>query len=65
VADSFGSIIAERPYHHARSEEEALHEIEGESGQQFDPAVVKVFVDVVRQAPRVPARKQPAVKAEK
>jgi HD-GYP domain-containing protein (c-di-GMP phosphodiesterase class II) len=65
VADSFGSIIAERPYHHARSEEEALHEIEGESGQQFDPAVVKVFVDVVRQTPRVPARKQPAVKAEK
>jgi putative nucleotidyltransferase with HDIG domain len=46
VADSFDAMTTERPFMPALSREEALAEIERNSGTQFHPAVAKAFVAV-------------------
>ncbi len=48
VADSFDAMTTERPFRPALSREEALAEIERNSGTQFHPAVAKAFVAVER-----------------
>jgi len=52
VADSFSAITSERPYSAARTAEEACVELERCAGGQFDPEVVRLFVDEVRRRPR-------------
>jgi HD-GYP domain-containing protein (c-di-GMP phosphodiesterase class II) len=51
VADAFDAITSLRPYREPRSPEEALEEIRGHSGTQFDPEVVealeRAFDDIV------------------
>jgi putative nucleotidyltransferase with HDIG domain len=44
VADTFDAMTTDRPYRRALTTEEALAEIERESGSQFHPAVAKAFV---------------------
>jgi len=44
VADGFEAMTSERPYRRARTEEEALAELEKGAGTQWDPQVVEVFV---------------------
>lgn len=44
VADAYDAMISERPYHKARSKEEAMKELKKESGKQFEPRVVEAFV---------------------
>jgi len=46
VADGFEAMISERPYRRARTEEEALAELEKGAGTQWDPEVVKAFLRV-------------------
>ncbi len=46
VADTLDAIISDRPYRPARSFSEARKEILAWSGRQFDPEVVKVFMEV-------------------
>lgn len=46
VADVFDSLTHERPYKHAWSVREALAEIEGNAGTQFDPEVVEALLRV-------------------
>src|SRR5438552_5404967 len=48
VADSFDAMTAERPFRPAMSREEALAEIERNSGTQFHPTVAKAFLAVER-----------------
>ena len=48
VADSFSAMTAERPYRSRISLQEACAELERCAGTQFDPQVVKVFVEAVR-----------------
>jgi HD-GYP domain-containing protein (c-di-GMP phosphodiesterase class II) len=48
VADAFTSMLDDRPYRKARNPQEAMTELEQGSGKQFDPQVVSVFVDTVR-----------------
>jgi len=43
VADTFDAMTTDRPYRKAMSREEAIQEIEGQSGTQFDAEVVKAF----------------------
>lgn len=43
VADVYDALTSERPYKHAWSPEEAMAEIERQTGGQFDPQVVAVF----------------------
>jgi ribonuclease P protein subunit RPR2 len=45
VADSLDAMTSDRPYRPALTWAEAGREIVGESGAQFDPAVVKAFVE--------------------
>jgi diguanylate cyclase (GGDEF)-like protein len=51
VADSFSAIISERPYQAARGVEEACAELQRCAGSQFDPEVVRLFIDEVRRRP--------------
>jgi response regulator RpfG family c-di-GMP phosphodiesterase len=44
VVDCFDAVVSGRPYSAARTEREALDELEACAGTQFDPAVVRAFV---------------------
>jgi putative two-component system response regulator len=46
VADVFDALIHKRPYKAAWTLKEAVIEIGAQSGRQFDPAVVEVFLDL-------------------
>lgn len=48
VADSYDAMTSDRPYRKAMSSEQALTEIIDNSGTQFDPGIVEVFVQIVR-----------------
>lgn len=51
VADTYGSMIENRPYRQAHSHESALSEIKKNKGTQFDPAVVDAFMQAVSVGP--------------
>lgn len=44
VADAFDAMTHDRVYRKAMSQEDALSEIVANSGTQFDPNIVKIFV---------------------
>ena len=46
VADTFDAIMSDRPYRRGRAYSVARAEIEHESGKQFDPKVVDVFLAI-------------------
>ena|GEM_PF-1114960 len=52
VADSFSAMTTDRPYRAARPVEVACAELERCAGTQFDPEVVRLFVEEVRSTPR-------------
>ncbi|MBR3697336.1 MAG: HD-GYP domain-containing protein [Clostridia bacterium] len=47
IADSFDAMTSNRPYRTVLSLEQARSEIEKNSGTQFDPKIVKVFLEVL------------------
>lgn len=49
VADVFDALTSERPYKSALTQNEAIEEIQRQSGQQFDPRVVEAFLKVVNR----------------
>jgi diguanylate cyclase (GGDEF)-like protein/putative nucleotidyltransferase with HDIG domain len=49
VADAFSAMTTERPYRKAISSDEAMEELRRNAGSQFDPAVVKAFIDAVHK----------------
>ena len=51
VADAFSAMTADRPYRGRMSLEEACAELERCAGTQFDPVVVRLFVEEVRRKP--------------
>ena len=51
VADSFDAMTSDRPYRGSIGVEPALAELRGGSGSQFDPEVVRVFVDMIETDP--------------
>ena len=53
VADAFSAMTSERPYRERMSLEDACAELERGAGTQFDPEVVRLFVDEVRRYPPV------------
>lgn len=48
VADSFDAMVTVRSYKPGIEVEDALSNLEEESGRQFDPRLVPVFVRCVR-----------------
>lgn len=49
LADAFDAMISNRPYRPPLSIEEALKEIENNSGTQFDPLVVEAFKHLIKK----------------
>ncbi len=47
VADTFDAITSDRPYRKGRPIERAVDELKAHAGKQFDPEIVKVFMDVL------------------
>lgn len=45
VADAYDAITSDRPYRKASSKEAAIAEIAKNSGTQFDPEIVKLFIE--------------------
>lgn len=53
VAGPFVSMLTERPFAPARTLPDAVRELEANSGTQFDPEIVRVFIEVLKnQKPR-------------
>ncbi|SHI10249.1 PAS domain S-box-containing protein/diguanylate cyclase (GGDEF) domain-containing protein/HDIG domain-containing protein [Sporobacter termitidis DSM 10068] len=47
VSDAFDAMTNDRPYRKALTRDEAVSELEKNSGSQFDPEVVRIFVEKV------------------
>ncbi|MFZ5967043.1 MAG: bifunctional diguanylate cyclase/phosphohydrolase [Bacillota bacterium] len=49
VADSFDAMTSNRPYQTRKSYEQAIEELQRCSGSQFDPQIVKSFIEVIEE----------------
>ena len=58
IVDAFDAMVHVRPYRAARTPEKALGELRRGAGKQFDPALVSVFVELVRDLDGVDASTQ-------
>ena len=47
LADAYEAMISQRPYRRKKTKKEALDELERCAGTQFDPEIVRIFVDKV------------------
>jgi putative two-component system response regulator len=50
VADVFDALTSERPYKKPWSQQEAIEEIQRQSGRQFDPRVVEALVKIIHSS---------------
>lgn len=48
IVDAYDAMISDRPYRAGRTPKEAIMEIMKASGEQFDPKLVKIFVNVMK-----------------
>lgn len=53
VADSFDAMFSDRRYHVGQPLEEVLAEMEACKGTQFDPHIVDVFIQMLREHPEM------------
>jgi diguanylate cyclase (GGDEF)-like protein len=58
VCDAFDAMISDRPYSARTTIDEALAELHRCAGTQFDPALVRVFEQVIDDRARVPDRQR-------
>jgi response regulator RpfG family c-di-GMP phosphodiesterase len=49
ISDAYDSMTSERPYRKSLSQEEAKEELIKCSGNQFDPYLVSIFLDILRE----------------
>ncbi|MBN1668862.1 MAG: HD domain-containing protein [Anaerolineales bacterium] len=49
IVDFFDALTTSRPYHPAKSHQEVFELLEAGAGQQFDPDLVPIFVQVLQQ----------------
>ena len=55
VADAFDAMTSDRPYSRALDLDEALAEVARCAGTQFDPAIVRVFLELFAEPAELPA----------
>jgi putative nucleotidyltransferase with HDIG domain len=48
IADAYDAMTTERVYRPALTQEEAVQELKSQAGKQFDPRLVKVFVQILK-----------------
>ncbi|MBD3257834.1 hypothetical protein GF377_05325, partial [candidate division GN15 bacterium] len=48
VADTFDAIMSDRPYRKGAELKVAVSELVNNAGKQFDPKVVQLFIDILR-----------------
>jgi len=53
VADAFDAMTSERPYRKAYSKEYTISKLKETSGTQFDPQIVKAFLEVLKKEPGI------------
>jgi len=58
VADSYDAMISKRPYREPMTKAQAIEELERNSGTQFDPQVVKVFLELLEANPEFFSKKE-------
>lgn len=58
VTSDYDAMISDRPYHHSEpmTHEEAIGDISEGSGTKYDPAVVRVMLEVISASPAVGAK---------
>ena len=49
IADSYDVMISKRTYKDAKSKEDAVKELKGCAGTQFDPALIEKFIEVLAE----------------
>lgn len=54
IADAYDAMTSDRPYRPGMSDAEAVRRLEEASGTEFDPAIVKAFIDSGVQAQQQP-----------
>ena len=52
IADAYDTITSDRIYKKARTADDAFAELERCAANQFDPEIVRVFIETMRRAPR-------------
>jgi diguanylate cyclase (GGDEF)-like protein/putative nucleotidyltransferase with HDIG domain len=52
IADAYDTITSERAYKKPRSPEDAFAELERCAANQFDPEIVRTFIETMRRAPQ-------------
>jgi diguanylate cyclase (GGDEF)-like protein/putative nucleotidyltransferase with HDIG domain len=52
IADAYDTITSERTYKKARTPEDAFVELERCAANQFDPEMVRIFIETMRRSPR-------------
>jgi len=55
VADAFDAMTSDRPYRPALERDEALAEVVRCSGTQFDPEIVRIFLELFAEPAELPA----------
>lgn len=53
ISDSYDSMTSERPYRKSLTQEEAKSELIRCSGKQFDPNLVEIFLDILKEMDEV------------
>ena len=53
IADAYDTITSARTYKKARTPEDAFAELERCAANQFDPDIVRAFIETMRRAPRL------------
>ena len=49
VADAYDAMVSDRVYRNALSKDTAIAEIESFAGKQFDPAIARLFVALMKE----------------
>jgi diguanylate cyclase (GGDEF)-like protein/putative nucleotidyltransferase with HDIG domain len=52
IADAYDTITSERTYKKARRPDEAFSELQRCAATQFDPEIIRVFIETMRRAPQ-------------